>query len=152
MSDFSESDESRESYSDEEEGEQHVGDTFSIPSITEIEPRILLHSVASECLCTLGKCDSGLRYAFLVMDASDKHLSDVSIIPTFKHVLRVNVSGNHLTSESLKVLSSMTFLLMLEADRNAITGSLRMDPMPYLQVYIIVLLFTYLKIFLYLRP
>ncbi|XP_033221107.1 leucine-rich repeat-containing protein 23-like, partial [Belonocnema kinseyi] len=117
------------------------GDHFSTPSVDEVKSRPLSHSEALESLCTLGKCDSGLKYPFLAMDDSDRHLSDVSIIPIFKNVIRVNVSGNHLTTKFLKVLSSMSFLLILETGRNCLSGSLRMDPLPYLRVYAVNLLF-----------
>ncbi|KAK1125750.1 hypothetical protein K0M31_005298 [Melipona bicolor] len=111
-------------------------DKYSSPrpsSIFEDTTRALTQAEAGECLHTLGKCDSGLGYAYLGLNASNKGLTDITIVPTFKYVLFVNVSGNRLTTEALRVLSSMKYLLMLQADRNQVSSA-ELDPMPYLQV------------------
>ncbi|XP_076243953.1 leucine-rich repeat-containing protein 23 [Calliopsis andreniformis] len=121
--------EEEEEYHREEEGEY----ASSKSSLFEDTTRALTLTEAGDCLHTLGKCDSGLGYAYLGMNASDKGLTDIRIIPTFKYVLYVDVSGNRLTSEALKVLSTMKYLLMLQADRNLLT-SMELEPMPYLQV------------------
>ncbi|KAF3429227.1 hypothetical protein E2986_06501 [Frieseomelitta varia] len=107
--------------------------TRTSSSIFEDNIRSLTQSEAGECLHTLGKCDSGLGYAYLGLNASNKGLTDVTIVPTFKYVLYVNVSGNRLTTEALGVLSSMKYLLMLQADRNQLSSA-ELDPMPYLQL------------------
>ncbi|XP_015592239.1 leucine-rich repeat-containing protein 23 [Cephus cinctus] len=99
----------------------------------EVSSRILTRDEASKCLCNLGKIDSGLGYAYLSIKASDMGLTDISVIPCFRNVIYVDVSGNRLTPDAMSVLTSMTFLLMLQADRNGLpTGS--MEPMLYLQV------------------
>lgn len=111
-------------------------DKYSTPrssSIFEDSTRALTQAEAGECLHTLGKCDSGLGYAYLGLNASNMGLTDITIIPTFKYVLYVNVSGNRLTTEALGVLSSMKHLLMLQADRNQVSSA-ELNPMPYLQV------------------
>ena len=111
-------------------------DRYSAPtslSVLEDGTRALTQAEAGECLHTLGKCDTGLGYAYLGLNASNKGLTDITVIPTFRHVLYVNVSGNRLTTEALGVLSSMKYLLMLQADRNRVSSA-ELDPMPYLQV------------------
>lgn len=117
----------------EEEGEIDKYPTPKFSSIFEDTTRVLTQAEAGECLHTLGKCDSGLGYSYLGLNASNKGLTDITIIPTFKYVLYVDVSGNRLTTEALRVLSSMKYLLMLQADRNQVTSA-ELDPMPYLQV------------------
>ncbi|XP_076749559.1 leucine-rich repeat-containing protein 23 [Xylocopa sonorina] len=128
------------SISMEEEGEDRgeAGEAEEYPtpessSIFEDTSRALTQSEAGECLHALGKCDSGLGYAYLGLNASNKDLTDVRIVPTFKYVLYVDVSGNRLTNEALRVLCSMKYLLMLRADRNQ-AESAELEPMPYLQV------------------
>lgn len=121
-----------------EEEEEELGefDRYLTPkpsSIFEDTSRALTKTEAGECLHTLGKCDSGLGYAYLGLNASNKGLTDIKIIPTFKYVLYVDVSGNRLTTDALQVLSTMKYLLMLQADRNQVTSA-ELDPMPYLQV------------------
>lgn len=126
---------------EEEEGAEYVeqegeGKEYSTPkssSIFEGETKVLTEAEAGECLHTLGKCDSGLGYAYLGLNASNKGLTDIRIIPTFKYVLYVDVSGNRLTIEALRVLSSMKYLLMIQADRNDVSSA-ELEPMPYLQV------------------
>ncbi|XP_046618780.1 leucine-rich repeat-containing protein 23-like [Neodiprion virginianus] len=88
---------------------------------------------AARGLCMLGKNDSGLKYSYLMLNVSEKGLTDISIIPTFRNVIFVNVSGNRLTRAALQVFSSMTYLLMIQADRNRITLP-DLEPMVYLQV------------------
>ncbi|KOX79879.1 Leucine-rich repeat-containing protein 23 [Melipona quadrifasciata] len=123
----------------EDKGYEEVAgeiDKYSTPrssSIFEDTTRALTQAEAGECLHTLGKCDSGLGYAYLGLNASNKGLTDITIIPTFKYVLFVNVSGNRLTTEALGVLSSMKYLLMLQADRNQVSSA-ELGPMPYLQI------------------
>ena len=117
----------------EEEGEVDKYPSVKASSIFEDTTRALTHSEAGDCLHTLGKCDSGLGYAYLGLNAANKSLTDIRIIPTFKFVLYVDVSGNRLTTEALSVLSSMKYLLMILADRNLVTSA-DFEPMPYLQV------------------
>ncbi|XP_017878382.2 leucine-rich repeat-containing protein 23-like [Ceratina calcarata] len=122
----------------EDEGREYEGEAKEYPtpkssSIFEDTTRALTQSEAGECLHTLGKCDSGLGYAYLGLNASNKGLTDIRIIPMFKYVLYVNVSGNRLTTEALNVLSSMKYLLMLQADKNQVSSA-ELEPLPYLQV------------------
>lgn len=118
----------------EAEGEREGYLTPKSSSIFEDTTTALTFSEAGECLHTLGKCDSGLGYAYLGLNASDKKLTDIKVILMFKYVLYVDVSGNRLTTEALGVLTSMTYLLMIKADKNLVESA-ELDPMPYLQVY-----------------
>ncbi|XP_043261448.1 leucine-rich repeat-containing protein 23-like [Colletes gigas] len=118
---------------EEAEGEFEKYPSDKSSSVFEDTSRVLTPSEAGECLHTLGKCDSGLGYAYLGLDASNKGLTDIRIIPMFKYVLYVDVSGNRLTTDDLRHLSKMTYLLMLRADRNRVSSS-EMEPLPYLQV------------------
>lgn len=113
--------------------EEEESSKVSLDSEDFEEPRYLTYEEATKCLCTLGKNDSGLKYSYLMMNASDRGLTDISIIPTFRNIVYVNVSGNKLTPSSLEVLFTMTYLLMLQADRNKISSAV-MEPMLYLQV------------------
>lgn len=117
----------------EEAEEEHSEDESTTIDLDDT-PCILTHADAGKCLHTLGRCDSGYGYAYLSMNASEKGLTDVSVIPTFRHVIYVNVSGNKLTSEALRVLEAMTNLLMLQADQNCLVNA-ELQPMPYLQVH-----------------
>nr|XP_003699983.1 PREDICTED: leucine-rich repeat-containing protein 23-like [Megachile rotundata] len=117
---------------EEQEGEDRYP-TPKSSSILEDTTRALSFEEAGECLHTLGKCDSGLGYAYLGLNASNKGLTDIQVIPKFKYVLYVDVSGNRLTTEALRVLTCMTYLLMIRADKNVL-DSAELDPMPYLQV------------------
>lgn len=142
---------------EEREYEEEVGEIDKYPtpklsSILEDTTKVLTQAEAGECLHTLGKCDSGLGYAYLGLNASNKGLTDIRIIPTFKYVLYVDVSGNRLTTEALRVLSSMKYLLMLQADRNHVSSA-ELDPMPYLQVnhetlLTIFIIFTFIFLFM----
>ncbi|XP_015440433.1 PREDICTED: leucine-rich repeat-containing protein 23-like [Dufourea novaeangliae] len=122
----------------EGEYEEAEGDHAKYPSRRSSEdfeqaPLVLTLSEAAECLHTLGKCDSGLGYAYLGLNASNKSLTDIGIILCFKYVLYVDVSGNRLTADALRVLAKMTYLLMIQADRNKVLSA-EMVSMPYLQV------------------
>lgn len=137
---------------EEEIGEIDKYPTPKLSSILEDTTKVLTQAEAGECLHTLGKCDSGLGYAYLGLNASNKGLTDIRIIPTFKYVLYVDVSGNRLTTEALRVLSSMKYLLMLQADRNHVSSA-ELDPMPYLQVnhetsLTIFIIFTFIFLFM----
>lgn len=117
-----------------EENQSGYKSTISLDGNTEHDTHVLTYSEASECLHNLGKCAvAQCEYAYLSMDVSDKGLTDVSVIPFFKHVRYVNVSGNRLTSEALHVLETMPYLQMLRADRNRLVSA-ELKPMPYLQV------------------
>lgn len=116
-----------------EEAEEEQVEYESTISLDDERSRVLTHFEAGQCLHTLGKCDSGYGYAYLGLNASDRGLTDVSAISSFKHVLYVNVSGNELTSDALRPLEMMKYLLMLQADGNRLTSA-ELKPMPYLQV------------------
>lgn len=120
---------------EEEEEKGEVEDLYveRLSSTFEDVTKALTQTEAGECLHTLGKCESGLGYAYLGLNASNRDLTDIRIIPMFKYVLYVNVSGNRLNNEALRVLSSMKYLLMLQADKNQVESA-ELDPMPYLQV------------------
>ncbi|CAL1679030.1 unnamed protein product [Lasius platythorax] len=84
------------------------------------------------CLHRVGK--SGWHdLACLKLNVSYKNLTDVSVIPShFGHVRHVNVSGNKLTSEALRVLETMPHLEVLQADRNRLTSA-ELKPMNSLE-------------------
>ncbi|XP_071574190.1 leucine-rich repeat-containing protein 23 [Temnothorax nylanderi] len=114
-----------------EESQPEYESTISLDK-TEHDTRALTHSEAGECLHNLGKCVAQDEYAYLSMDASDRDLTDVSVILSFRHVRYVNVSGNRLTSEALRALEAMPYLQTLRTDRNRLTSA-ELKPMPYLQ-------------------
>nr|XP_033334786.1 leucine-rich repeat-containing protein 23-like [Megalopta genalis] len=118
---------------EEVEGEYEKHSRYESPEIYEEVSRILSFAEAGECLHTLGKCDSGLGYAYLGLNVSNKSLTDIQVILRFRYVLFVDVSGNRLTAEALCVLTKMTYLLMIQADNNRISSA-EMEQMPYLQV------------------
>ncbi|ENN75360.1 hypothetical protein HUJ04_006579 [Dendroctonus ponderosae] len=105
---------------------------FIVPFDVPIVEKKLTFEEASKCLNTLGKDESGIRYAYLMITATDKKLTDISIILNFKHVLFLDLSGNYLNLEALQVLAKMPFLLMLNANRNRVESG-ALDTMPYLQ-------------------
>ncbi|XP_030764578.1 leucine-rich repeat-containing protein 23-like [Sitophilus oryzae] len=98
-----------------------------------VKDKKLTWDEASRCLNTLGRDETGARYAYLMITATDKKLTDISIVLSFKHVLFLDFSGNFLTMEALQVLSQMPFLILLKADRNRIESG-ALGEMPYLQV------------------
>ncbi|CAK9814935.1 Leucine-rich repeat-containing protein 23 [Anthophora plagiata] len=118
---------------DEEEGEAGRYPTPKSSSIFDDTTKALTYSEAGDCLHTLGKCESGLGYAYLSLNASNKGLTDIRVIPMFKYLLYVDVSGNKLTTEALHYLTSMKYLLMIRADKNLVSSA-GFEPMPYLQV------------------
>lgn len=101
-----------------------------------IKVRALSFDDASKCLNTLGKDESGIRYAYLMLTATEKKLTDVSVIPNFKHLLYLDLSGNFLNLSSLQVLCELPYLLYLKAERNIIESA-ALNPMPYLQVLVL---------------
>ncbi|XP_018405046.1 PREDICTED: leucine-rich repeat-containing protein 23-like [Cyphomyrmex costatus] len=134
-----------ESYNEEEAGEKFTEEkdyydeedqskyesTISLDE-AERDARVLTHAEAGECLHNLGKCITQYEYAYLSLDASDRDLTDISVIASFKHVRYVNVSGNRLTSEALRALEMIPYLQTLRADRNRLTSA-ELKPMSYLQ-------------------
>ncbi|KAK5638721.1 hypothetical protein RI129_013016 [Pyrocoelia pectoralis] len=96
---------------------------------------------ASRCLNTLGKDETGMRYAYINISATERMLTDVSVILSFKHILFVDVSDNFLTFEALEILTEMPFLILLKADGNRINTA-KFEKMAYLQV-LIFLLYTF---------
>lgn len=106
---------------------------FIVPFEVPIVEKKLSFEEASNSLNTLGKDESGIRYAYLMITATDKKLTDVSVILNFKHVLFLDLSGNLLNLEALQVLANMPFLIMLKADRNRVESA-ALDTIPYLQV------------------
>lgn len=120
-------------------GEGGAPSPISIPHFV-IEERIqekkLTFDEASKCLNTLGKDESGVRYAYLMITATEKKLTDISIVVNFKHVLFLDVSDNFLNVDAFQVLSGMPFLLYLRAERNRLESA-DLDPMFYLQCMIL---------------
>ncbi|KAJ8985723.1 hypothetical protein NQ317_014374 [Molorchus minor] len=123
------------------EGKPFAGEGVTAPPtphfvVEEIKEKKLTFEEASQCLNTLGKDESGVRYAYLMITATDRKLTDVSTILNFKHVLFLDLSGNYLNLEGLQVLSGMPFLIYLNSDRN-IVESAALNPIYYLQVLIL---------------
>ncbi|KAL6261003.1 hypothetical protein P5V15_008530 [Pogonomyrmex californicus] len=116
----------------DEEDQFRYESTISLDETEQNKSRVLTYNKAGECLHTLGKCIALHEYAYLSLDASDRDLTDINVILSFKHVRHVNVSGNRLTSEALRVLEAMPYLQTLQADRNCLTSA-ELNPMPYLQ-------------------
>ncbi|XP_029157566.1 leucine-rich repeat-containing protein 23-like [Nylanderia fulva] len=108
----------KENYSNEEESEIY-------------EPRVLTDEEANQCLRTLGRTISN-NYAFVELDVSYRNLTDVRVIPSFRYVRYVNVSGNKLTSEAFQVLETMQYLEKLQADQNLLISA-ELRPMDSLQ-------------------
>ncbi|KAF2892785.1 hypothetical protein ILUMI_13387, partial [Ignelater luminosus] len=100
---------------------------------TIIIEKNLTFEEASRCLNTLGKDESGMRYAYLMITATDRKLTNISTILNFKHVLFVDVSGNFLNLESLQVLVDMPYMILLKAERNRVESAALLV-MPFLQV------------------
>ncbi|KYN27772.1 PREDICTED: leucine-rich repeat-containing protein 23-like [Trachymyrmex cornetzi] len=127
--------EAEEKLAEEEDyGEEAQPECESTISLNEVERDtcVLTHAEAGECLHNLGKCVTQYEYAYLSLDASDRGLTNISVIASFKHVRYVNVSENRLTSEALCALETIPYLQTLRADRNCLT-SMELKPMPYLQ-------------------
>lgn len=101
-----------------------------------IQEKKLTFPEASKCLCILGKDESGVRYAYLMLSVAEKFLTDIEIISNFKHVLYVDLSGNFLNLEALQPVCKLPYLLYLKAERNKIESA-ALTPMPYLQVLIL---------------
>jgi len=96
------------------------------------EPLVLTRNEAENCLRLLKEFNSQSNISYWEMDVSNKNLTDISVISQFYYIRNVNVSGNRLTSEALRVLERMNLVEFL-ADRNRlITAELK--PMKCLQV------------------
>lgn len=107
------------------EEEEEIGEEeIYIPrALTEIEVR--------QCLNTMNCLSKDCAYVDL--DVSHRGLTDVSVIPRFfGYLRRVNVSGNILTSEALRVLERID-LFELRADQNRLISA-ELKPMKYLEV------------------
>ncbi|CAH1967970.1 unnamed protein product [Acanthoscelides obtectus] len=101
-----------------------------------IKEKKLTFEEASRCLNTLGKDESGVRYAYLMLSATERKLTDISTVANFKHLLFIDVSGNYLNTEAMYVLTQVPFLLYLRAERNVLeSAGFRIAP--YLQVLIL---------------
>ncbi|KAK9681323.1 hypothetical protein QE152_g38397 [Popillia japonica] len=127
---------------DEEEipGEDHdlrklIGEdlygAINVPQV--VTEKVLTFEEASKCLNTLGKDESAVRYAYLMISPLDRKLTNIAMILNFKHLLFIDVSGNFLTLDGLQVLSEMPYVLYIKAQRNMIESA-ALNPMPYLQV------------------
>ncbi|XP_017779352.1 PREDICTED: leucine-rich repeat-containing protein 23-like [Nicrophorus vespilloides] len=97
-----------------------------------IQEKRLTFDEASKCLNTLGKDESGMRYAYLKVTVTDRKLTDVRILTNFRHLLFVDVSGNYLNLQALQTFSGLPFLVQLYAQRNFVECAL-LKEMPYLQ-------------------
>lgn len=101
-----------------------------------IKPRILSFNEASRCLNTLGKDESGVRYAYLMLTAVEKKLTDISVITKFKHLLYLDLSGNCLNLDGIQPVCELPYLLYLKAERNVIESA-ALKSIPFLQVLIL---------------
>ncbi|CAH0553051.1 unnamed protein product [Brassicogethes aeneus] len=120
------------------EGSPPPDDTSPVTFLPEvvIKEKKLTFEEASKCLGVLGKDESGIRYAYLMINVSGKKLTDVSVILNFKHILFLDVSINYLTLESLQVLVDMPFVILIKAANNKIESA-ALGMMPYLQVLVL---------------
>lgn len=115
------------------EGQTSPREDTALPITQEIKDKKLSFEEASRSLKVLGKDESGIRYAYLMMSLMNRSLTDVSVILNFKHVLFLDLSGNYLTLDDLQVLVDMPFLILLKVDRNKVESA-ALGYMPYLQV------------------
>ncbi|XP_028141015.2 leucine-rich repeat-containing protein 23-like [Diabrotica virgifera virgifera] len=104
--------------------------------VEQIVENKLCFEEASRCLTTLGKDESAVRFAYLMLSAIDKKLTDVSVIVNFSHLQFVDVSGNYLTTEALQVLTQLPFLIYIRASNNKVESAC-FSTMHYLQVLIL---------------
>ncbi|KMQ98068.1 leucine-rich repeat-containing protein 23-like protein [Lasius niger] len=97
------------------------------------EPRsALTREEANDCLHRV-EASEWHNEACQELNVSYKNLTDVSVISShFKDVCGVNVSGNKLTSEALRVLETMPKLEVLQADQNCLTSA-ELKPMKFLK-------------------
>ncbi|CAH1119342.1 unnamed protein product [Phaedon cochleariae] len=122
-----------------------IGEDVILPSPTTpdslaaqepIKEKRLTFEEASKSLSTLGKDESGVRYAFLMMSPTQKKLTDITIVVNFKHLLFLDLSDNYLNLEALQVVSKLPYLIFLRAERNRVE-SVGLERMSYLQVLIL---------------
>ncbi|KAK7867586.1 hypothetical protein R5R35_005286 [Gryllus longicercus] len=101
----------------------------------EIIPKALTKQEACSYLGLLGKPANalGIEVAYLQIKVNDKMLTDISIIPSFPHVMFVDVSRNVLNEEALSVLKDLKYLVKLEANEN-ICATCKLPSFPFLQV------------------
>lgn len=91
---------------------------------------------ASTALHLLGKDESGIRYAYLMLTLNDSKLTDISILIHFKHLLFLDFSGNLLGLDALHVVAELPYLLYLKVERNRLDSGALLQ-MPHLQVLIL---------------
>ncbi|KAL1516396.1 hypothetical protein ABEB36_000314 [Hypothenemus hampei] len=110
----------------------HVPVSFDLP----IVEKKMTFEEASKCLTTLGKDESCIRYAYLMITAQNRKLTDISVIINFRHVLFLDLTGNFLNLDALQVLTGLPFLIMLKVSRNRVESA-ALDTMHYLQELIL---------------
>lgn len=113
----------RKQMAEEEEEEIGKEEIFIPLNLTEFEVREYLNAMKVR----------GNVKSYYDLDVSNRNLTNVSVLPrSFKFLRRVNVSGNRLTSEALRVLERINLIELL-ADQNwLISAELR--PMKLLEV------------------
>nr|CAD7400059.1 unnamed protein product [Timema poppensis] len=141
--------EKKDDYSEEVVGENELSEISKEETTPEPNPEnILTLEEAKGKLSLLGKTASGMEYAYLMLNISDMELTDINVIPFFKNVLFVNVSGNRLTNADIQVLTlnrnqitstagaNHPLLECLELNYNKIKEISGLDPLdlPHLKV------------------
>ncbi|KAJ8889531.1 hypothetical protein PR048_009030 [Dryococelus australis] len=99
---------------DDEERES-LAPRYEEDVVLEEEPKeqVMTLEQAQSSLSLLGRTVSGLQHAYLMANLSDLRLTDISLLPTFRHLLFVNVSGNLLSDDHIQV-SNFTELSALD--------------------------------------
>jgi hypothetical protein len=85
------------------------------PLIPEV---ILTREQISEGLTQLGRTADGLSHAFIRLQVSEKELTDVKPISTYRHLRFIDFSKNNLTS--LQSLSTLENVIHLNVESNRI--------------------------------
>ncbi|XP_041977743.1 leucine-rich repeat-containing protein 23-like [Aricia agestis] len=102
----------------------------------EYPERKLHGSEVSVRLSLLGKTADGDGYTYLKAKCTGMKLTDISAICAFKHLLYVDVSDNFLTLDSLQVITTLPYLVLIHADKNLLQSA-ALKPMKYMQVMIL---------------
>lgn len=100
-----------------------------------IEKKLTFEQVSNN-LHLLGKDESGINYAYLMLTLNNAKLTDISIIAHFKHVLFIDLSGNLLNVNALQILIELPYLVYLKVEKNRLDSGALMQ-MQYLQVLIL---------------
>lgn len=126
----SQHDSSEEEQSEQEEQsvqeateEKEAAEQNEEPVVEEEKPLIpdviLTREQIAEGLTQLGRTADGLSHAFIRLHISEKELTDVKTISTYRHLRFVDLSKNNLPS--LQALSSLENIIHLNVESNRLT-------------------------------